>query len=66
MANVGSSPDFHDFDDANFYNRCEAAILKPDIFNIVIEFDSAKARAALDVENSDAMKKILDIKVRES
>ena len=65
MANVGSSPHFHDFDDASFYDRCEAAILKPDTFNIVIEFDSANARAALDVENSDAMKKILDLKVRE-
>lgn len=66
MANVGSSPDFHDFDDANFYDRCEAAILKPDTLNIVIEFDSANARAALDVGNSDDMEKILDLKVRAS
>ena len=65
MANVSPSPDFHDFDDASFYDRCEAAILKPDTFNIVIEFDSANARAVLDVENSDAMKKILNLKVRE-
>lgn len=64
MANIGSSPRFQDFDDLSVYQRYEDAILKADTCNMVIEFDNAKAQAALDVSNFE-MKKILDSKVRE-
>lgn len=64
MANVGSSPYFQDFDEPSVYKDYEAAFLNPDTLNVVVEFDSAKAQAALNVEYI-GMKEILDLKVRE-
>lgn len=65
MANVGPFPRFEDFDDPSVYKHCEAAIMKADILNMVIEFDSTKAQAALDVKSLE-MEKILHSKVRNS
>lgn len=66
MAHVDSSPRFQDFDDISVYKHYEAAFLKAETLNMVIEFDSAKARAALDVKDFFGMEKILDLKVRKS
>lgn len=65
MANLGSSPDFQDFDDESIYNRFEAAILKTETQNIVIEFGTLRARAALDVDGS-AIQTALESEVRTS
>ncbi|MCJ1468059.1 hypothetical protein MMC07_006685 [Pseudocyphellaria aurata] len=58
MANGGSSQRFENFDDPPVYKRYEAAVLKADTLNMVIEFDSTKAQVVLDV-NSPEMKEIL-------
>lgn len=51
MANLDPSQGFQDFDNRSVYETCEAAIQKADTLNMVIEFDSANARVALDVKN---------------
>lgn len=62
MANVDSTPYFENFDEPSVYKHYEAAILKADTHNIVIDFDSANAQAALNV-GSLGMKKTLTLKV---
>lgn len=58
MANLDPSQSFQDFDNQSVYERCEAAIQKAETLNMVIEFDNANARVALDVKN-------VELKVRE-
>lgn len=62
-ANVYSGfEDFEDFDDLAVYNKYKAAISDIATHNMVIEFDSARASSALNIDNS-AMRLVLGQKV---
>lgn len=62
MANVDVYPGFENFDDLFVYNKYEAAISDNDTLNMVVEFDSARASSALNIDNS-ALSLILGTKV---
>ena len=53
---------FENLDDTAVYKRFEKAIIDPDTRNFVIEFDEAKAYAALDIDKS-ILETFLPIKV---
>ena len=63
MADTGSSPDFKNFDDQSTYSELEDAILQVDTLNVVIEFGTADARAALNVSGA-AIHNVLKSEVR--
>ncbi|KAL2059641.1 hypothetical protein ABVK25_000934 [Lepraria finkii] len=52
MAAAARKPEMQDFDDAAVYKRYENAVKNPNSENFVIEFDSEKARAALDLDET--------------
>lgn len=58
-ANVG----FENFDDSSVYKRYEAAISDNETLNMVVEFDSARASSALNIDNP-AMSLVLGTKVK--
>lgn len=62
MANVDVYPGFENFDDLSVYKRYEAAISDYDTLNMVVEFDSARAFSALNIDNP-AMGLVLGTKV---
>lgn len=62
MANVDVYPGFENFDDLSVYERYEAAISDNDTLNMVVEFDSARASSALNIDNP-AMSLVLGKKV---
>ena len=62
MANVDVYPGFENFDDLSVYKRYEAAISDNDTLNMVVEFDSARASSALNIDNP-AMSLVLGTKV---
>lgn len=62
MVNANVYPGFEDFDDLDVYKKYEAAISENTTKNMVIEFDSATASSALNIENP-AMRLVLGKKV---
>lgn len=54
---------FEDFDQASVYKKYQAALLRPETQNIVIDFDNATSLAALNLD-SISLKKILQTEVR--
>ncbi|KAL9130596.1 MAG: hypothetical protein Q9217_001256 [Psora testacea] len=54
-------PGFDNLDDENVYNRCYQAIQSIDTLNFAIEFDSANAYAALNL-NARSLQELLDTK----
>lgn len=62
MANANVYPGFENFDDLPVYKKYEAAISDNATLNMVVEFDSARASSALNIDNS-AMGLILGTKV---
>lgn len=62
MANANVYSGFEDFDDLAVYKKYEAAISDIATHNMVIEFDSARASSALNIDNS-AMRLVLGQKV---
>lgn len=62
MANADVYPGFEDFDDSSVYKRYEAAISDNETLNMVVEFDSARASSALNIDNP-AMSLVLGTKV---
>ena len=63
MANVGSEPNFENFDDKSIFKTYETAMLDLKTKNVVIDFNSEDAFAVRDID-SDFMKTILESKVR--
>lgn len=62
MANAYLYTGFEDFDDLDVYKKYEAAISDNTTKNMVIEFDSARASSALNIDNP-AMRLVLGKKV---
>ena len=62
MAGAATLPNFGDFDIEPMYRLCEEAILHADTRNFVIEFDSEKAYAALNLDG-DAVTRFLQTQV---
>jgi hypothetical protein len=54
---------FEDFDQASVYKNYQAALLRPETHNIVIDFDNATSFAALNLD-SVSLKKVLQTEVR--
>lgn len=55
-------PELQDFDDKSVYDQCQHAVLQPDTYNFVIEFDSLNARAAINL-GEEPMQRFLQTKV---
>lgn len=64
MANTDSTPVFENFDELPVYSRYEVAISEIETLNLVIEFDGAKARAALNVVDPASMLEVLETEVK--
>lgn len=62
MANANVYSGFEDFDDLTVYKKYEAAISDNATQNMVIEFDSARASSALNIDNH-SMRLVLGTKV---
>lgn len=62
MANADVYPGFENFDDSSVYKSYEAAISDNETLNMVVEFDSAGASSALNIDNP-AMSLVLGAKV---
>lgn len=62
MANANVYPGFENFDDLPVYKKYEAAISDNATLNMVVEFDSARASSALNIDNP-AMGLVLRTKV---
>lgn len=62
MADANVYPGFENFDDLPVFEKYEAAISDNATLNMVVEFDSARASSALNIDNS-AMGLILGAKV---
>lgn len=56
---------FENFDDPSFYAEFEAAVLRADTLNFLVDFDSNAAFAALNVDIG-IMKRVLNTQVGES
>ena len=54
---------FKDFDDSRVFAKFESSILSAESLNFVLEFDSAKALGALDLDQ-DGFKALLTAEVR--
>lgn len=63
MANANVYSGFEDFDDLAVYKKYKAAITDIETHNMVIEFDSARASSALNI-NNPAMRLVLGKKVK--
>lgn len=62
MASANVYPGFENFDDLAVYRKYEAAISDNTTLNMVVEFDSARASSALNIDNL-AMGLVLGTKV---
>lgn len=62
MASANVYPGFQNFDDLAVYKKYEAAISDNTTLNMVVEFDSARASSALNIDNL-AMSLVLGTKV---
>lgn len=62
MSNANVYPGFENFDDLPVYKKYEAAISDNATLNMVVEFDSARASSALNIDNP-AMGLVLGTKV---
>lgn len=62
MASANVYPGFENFDDLAVYKKYEAAISDYTTLNMVVEFDSARASSALNIDNL-AMGLVLGTKV---
>lgn len=62
MASANVYPGFENFDDLAVYKKYEAAISDNTTLNMVVEFDSARASSALNIDNL-AMGLVLGTKV---
>lgn len=54
---------FKDFDQESVFKNIGDHFLKPDALNLVVEFDSSTARAAVDLDQ-DQIKEVLKTEVR--